>query len=89
VYFHATSPAYGTRSRRLHQHYLLQDLRMRGFTTIFGDYTSIASAKSTFFQDGFHQIALQEGLRQNHDDSPPTTLRHEGTSPTPSLSTLA
>jgi hypothetical protein len=67
----------------------LQDLCIRGFATIFGDFTNIASAKTTSFEEGLCQTALQEDLRQNNDDSPPPTRRHEGASPTPLVSTLA
>ena len=45
--------------------------------------------QNNFFHEGFRQTALQEGLRQNHDDSPLLTRQHKGALPTPSLSTPA
>ena len=41
---------------------------MRGSATIFGNFTNIASAKTPFSYEGLRQAALQEDLRQNHDN---------------------
>ena len=47
---------------------------MRGFTTILGDFTNIASAKTHFFQEGLHHH-----LRRAFDETMMTRLcQHVG-----------